>query len=59
MHVTTIQRTENSPIEADVNFPSVILIEWDGLLERHIVHLADPTVIVGIMLVPLLLVLCR
>ena len=39
--------------------PSVILFPSDGFRERHIVHVTDPTIIVGIVVVPLLLVLCR
>ena len=46
-----------SPIKGDVDIPSFILLKRDGIRERHVVHVIDPTIIVGIVDIPLLLVL--
>ena len=53
------EKKKVSPIKGDVDIPSFILLKWDGIRERHVVHVIDPTIIVGIVDIPLLLVLGR
>ena len=58
MMLFRVKSIQISPVEADVDFPSVVLLKGNWIRERYIVHVTDPAVTVGILQVHSLLILC-